>query len=747
MRISIAHRSGAIILGAVLAIAVAIAAAFYERRAVAEVEQRVQAAAALQLTAERLDKRFLALQQVAERLVTGQDATLAGLLTEEGKVIVTALAQARGGSSGVIATRFAELESKAVLLQGVSQRLIDARRNLGFDNDTGARGALLQAGRAFQVKLEDIRSKAMGMTFDIANQLTITMLQMRGYEVAYALSRDRQVFEADLERSSGEFLATLKSAPFFDTVKQEVRELQAAYLLSAREYVVASEALAGIEAEARQIRDDMAPLLAALVQDATLTESAERAEAQATRSRIAMISAGLTAAMVLAILIASVFVARGILRPIGRMTEAMKGLAEGQLDIASPDAVRQDEIGAMARAYEVFRSHEAERRDMAAAEQRRERAHMAEQQAQREREAAMAAEIAALSRAVSAGDLERRLDLGGKDGDFREVSLSINQLTDTLATVIGELSAVLHALADGDVGCSMQGEYSGVFAELKTAVNGLAHRMRDFAGRLGTATHAVRDASGEISGGAEDLAHRTEGQAAALEETAAAMHQVTATVKQNAENAQDADRLANAARVNAERGGEVVAQVVEAMDRIEQGARRISEIMGLIDEIAFQTNLLALNAAVEAARAGDAGKGFAVVAQEVRALAQRSANASRETKLLISSSNAEVKKGAGLAHEAGASLGDIVQSIRQVSVIVAEIAGASREQSKGLDQINDAIAGMDDTTQRNAALVEETHASARALSGQAQELAELVGFFRLPQRRSADAVRLPEAAE
>ncbi|WP_341915274.1 methyl-accepting chemotaxis protein [Ferrovibrio terrae] len=745
MRISIGHRIGAIILGAILAIAVAVAATFYERRAVAEVEQRVQAAATLQLVAERLDKRFLGLQQVAERLVSGQDAALAAVLVKDGDAIAAALAEARDGSRGEIATRFAELESLVASLQGINRRLIETRKTVGFDNESGARGTLLQTGRAFQDKLEDIRGKAMGMTFDIANQLTITMLQMRGFEVAYALSGDRQVFEADLERASGDFLTTLKSAPFFDTVKQEVRDLQGAYLAAARDYAVANEALVRSESDARQIRDAMAPLLAALVQQAAATEMAERRQAEITHSRIALVSSGITLTMVLLIVIASVVVARGILRPIGRMTDAMRGLAEGQLDIASPDAVRQDEIGAMARAYEVFRSHEAERRDMAADEQRRERAHMAEQQAQRAREGAMAAEIAALSRAVSAGDLHRRLDLDGKDGDFREVSLSINQLTDTLEAVIGELSAVLHALAEGDVSRSMHGAYRGIFAELKQSVNGLAHRMQDFAGRLGTATHAVRDASGEISSGAEDLAHRTEGQAAALEETAAAMHQVTATVKQNAENAQDADRLANAARVNAERGGEVVAQVVEAMDRIEQGARKISEIMALIDEIAFQTNLLALNAAVEAARAGDAGKGFAVVAQEVRALAQRSANASRETKALISRSNAEVKSGADLAHEAGASLGDIVQSIRQVSVIVAEIAGASREQAKGLDQINDAIASMDDTTQRNAALVEETHASARALSSQAQELAALVGFFRLSA--ASNVVPLPVAAE
>ncbi len=732
MRISIGQRIGAIILGAILAIIVAVAAGLYERQAIAGVERRVAAATAIQLAAQNLDKRFIVLQQTAERLIGGNDAALAVSLPQDWAAIeaeLAALRQARRDSEiGPLVERLAQQASP---LGPLNTRMIENRRAVGFDNASGQRGAMLQAGHAFQNKLEEVRGKAIGMTFDIANQLTITMLQMRGFEVEYALSGDRTKFEVDLAKASAEFLGILKTAPFFDTVKEEVRTLLAAYMDAAQAYAAAYEALNASAAESGRIREAIAPLLAELVRNAEMAEAAARAQAGETRERIVMISGGITLAMVFLIVLASIVVARGILNPIHRMTTAMKALAEGNLDIASPDASRGDEIGAMARAYEVFRGHETERRQMASAEQQRERAHAAEQQAQRQREAAMAAEIADLSKAVSDGDLGRRLDLTGKEGDFREVSHSINRLTDTLAGVISELSAVLQALARGEVGRKMQGDYRGVFADLKQAANALSLRMGEFAGRLDASTRAVRDASAEITGGAEDLAQRTEHQAASLEETAAAMHQVTVTVKQNAENARDADRLADAARRNAERGGAVVTQVVEAMDRIAGGARRISDIMGLIDEIAFQTNLLALNAAVEAARAGEAGKGFAVVAQEVRALAQRSANAAKETRALIATSNSEVKAGTGLAHEAGASLGDIVNSIREVSVIVAEIANASGEQARGLEQINTAIAGMDDMTQRNAALVEETHAASRTLSRQAQELADLVGFFRL----------------
>ena len=208
------------------------------------------------------------------------------------------------------------------------------------------------------------------------------------------------------------------------------------------------------------------------------------------------------------------------------------------------------------------------------------------------------------------------------------------------------------------------------------------------------------------------------------------MHEITATVKQNADNAQAASQLAAVARDAADKGGAVMGNVVTAMSQIEGSAGKISDIVGLIDEIAFQTNLLALNASVEAARAGEAGKGFAVVAQEVRALAQRSANASKDIKALITASNGQVREGGKLVSQAGESLTEIVSAVKKVTDIVSEIAAASREQATGLEQVNTAVGSMDEMTQRNGALVEETSASAQALSEQASQLAQLVGFFR-----------------
>jgi len=746
MQMSISRRIGAIILGAMLAIATTWAASLYERRAVADLERQAQAATALKLAAAQTDRQFLALQQAAEQLVTANDPNASLLLAQHWTALSQALTDLQGNAVAPdLAALLADLSQRAAPLEAINLRLTETRAAVGFDNTSGKRGELLKAGTAFQDKLEDLRGKAMGMTLDIANQLAISMLQMRSFEFEYALSDDRATFETRLDKAAAEFLGILKPAPFFDSVKEDIRTLLTAYEGAAKSYAAANDELIGATAEARRIREALVPRLAELVALAERHEAAQRSAGETMRQRILFVSLAVVTVMAVLILLASILIARSIVQPVRRMTAAMEGLAAGNLDIANPDAQRRDEIGAMAQAYEVFRRHETERRELAAEEQRRERAHMAEQQAQHQREAQIAAEIAALSRAVSAGDLRQRLNLAGKDGELRDVGVSINQLADTLEAVLAGLSAVLQAVAHGDLSQTLAGSYSGVFAELQQSVNRVTARMDDFATGLSTATAAVRDAAAEISVGAEDLAYRTEEQSASLEETAAAMHQITATVKQNADNAREADRLASAARDTAETGSNVVGRMMKAMGDIETESRRIVGVMSLIDEIAFQTNLLALNASVEAARAGEAGKGFAVVAQEVRALAQRSAAASKEIKGLITRSGVQVQDGAKLAQQAGSSLEAIVTSIRQVSGLMGEIANASAEQSSGLEQVAAAVNGMDQSTQRNAALVEETHASAQALAQQGRELDRIAGFFH--RRPAAAVVELRAAAE
>ena len=420
-----------------------------------------------------------------------------------------------------------------------------------------------------------------------------------------------------------------------------------------------------------------------------------------------------------------------IIRPIRGLTQVMVRLADKDWSVPVIAQSRGDEVGAMAGSVQVFKESMIAR-EKAEAEIAAQRQQSEQQRRMREeREARAIEEISDLCDRVISGDLGKRLAETGKEGFLLTICQRLNGLAGMLQQMTGEIADISGAMSEGDLTRDIRGEYLGVFGQLKSGVNGMATKLRAFVGDLRSSAESVRAASAEISAGSIDLAQRTESQAASIEETAASMHELTTTVKQNAANAHTASDLATKARSSADRGGQVMHKAVDAMNGIEKQAEKITDIVGLIEEIAFQTNLLALNASVEAARAGEAGKGFAVVAQEVRALAQRAASASRDIKALISASNAQVREGGQLVMQAGEGLGDIVASVKKVSEIVAEIAAASGEQASGLEQINTAVSQMDEMTQRNGAMVEETSASAQALSNLAMKLTQLIGFFRI----------------
>jgi len=327
------------------------------------------------------------------------------------------------------------------------------------------------------------------------------------------------------------------------------------------------------------------------------------------------------------------------------------------------------------------------------------------------------------------GQLDTRIDASTYSGFMKGLADGINELMNAVVEPLNETQRVVKALSTGDLTETMEGEYSGQFALLRDSINETNEVLSDMVDQIMDSSENILTSSDEISRGNADLSQRTEEQASSLEETASSMEEMTSTVKQNADNAREANQLAAAARDQAEKGGDVVQKAVSAMGEINTSSKKIADIIGVIDEIAFQTNLLALNAAVEAARAGEQGKGFAVVAAEVRNLAQRSAGAAKEIKGLINDSVDRVDEGSKLVDESGKTLEEIVNGVKKVSDIIAEIAAAAQEQSAGIEEVNKAITQMDEMTQQNAALVEEATAASESMNEEAKQMNDLMEFF------------------
>ncbi|MBU1175656.1 MAG: globin-coupled sensor protein [Alphaproteobacteria bacterium] len=355
--------------------------------------------------------------------------------------------------------------------------------------------------------------------------------------------------------------------------------------------------------------------------------------------------------------------------------------------------------------------------------------------------------IAEVAQAAEDGDFSKRIDCTSTDTQIKALAGGINNLVGAVDTALADAGQMLQSLADADLSRRMEGAYKGIFADLQRDTNSVADKLIEIVTQLKQTSRGVKTATSEILTGANDLSERTTKQAATIEETSAAMEQLASTVTKNAKRAGTASQQAIQASRTAEEGGEAVREANEAMERISSSSAKISRIIGMIDDIAFQTNLLALNASVEAARAGEAGKGFAVVAIEVRRLAQSAAKASSDVKTLIEQSGEQVSGGTRLVAKAAEKLSLMLDAVRTNATQMEEIAKDSREQASAIEEVNIAIRQMDEMTQHNAALVEQTNAAIEQTEGQASELDRIVELFTLGKTRSsagANAGRAPD---
>ncbi len=419
------------------------------------------------------------------------------------------------------------------------------------------------------------------------------------------------------------------------------------------------------------------------------------------------ISIGATIAGIVIAVFAGIGLVMTFKGPIGQITSSMRKLAEGMLDTKINGEARVDEIGEMARALGVFKQNALSKIEI-------------ERQSEDERTAAEA---------------ERRRNDQEKLDIDRQIDFAVNAL-----------AAGLGRLSQGDISQAIETPFFGRLEQLRNDFNGSLIRLQDTMSQIRNNTYMIQRNAAEMSASADDLSKRTEQQAASLEETAAAVEEITVTVKASAERAEEANRIVAETKRSADASSAVVANAIDAMGRIEDASNQIVQIIDVIDEIAFQTNLLALNAGIEAARAGEAGKGFAVVAMEVRELAQRSAGAAKEIKSLINKSSTEVSSGSRLVQETGTVLSEISAKIVTVSERVEMIAMASRDQSNALGEVNSSVNQMDNMTQKNAAMVEETNAATRQLADEADALMMLIEQFKLSAQHAGHAGHLHRAA-
>jgi len=641
-----------------------------------------------------LEDRFTASARRAQKhLASLPDVTRYNNLRDRASALLKLADFKRIGAADNEATRLQNVFRAHESLAKVLITLID---ELNFDTATQSEQAVKRTGQLVRGLIDDEL-----VSFRNALELKIQTHLIASLISEGAVAKDKEQLKPIVDRftfSANTLMLAAQNVPN-ETIRRDIDALlelgqSSDGVFSLREQELTVNAGAGrVIADNVKIQKQLDEAVSALVKE---TQTGMQGGTAALVSELARSRMLLIAVAILSLLaagaIAFFYVQRSLVRRLSATCDTMRRLSAGDNAVAITGVQDADEIGDMARALTLFRDAavEKERLERQAAEDRR------------------------------AAEEERARGDAARAEAARQV-----------AQVVDGLGRGLARLAQGDLTYRVRDDWAGEYQKIQDDFNNAIDQLQDTLTAIVESTREVSSASAEISSSTTDLSQRTEEQAANLEETSASMEEISATVRKNAENAQHANGLMQGTREVAGRGGEVVAQAVSAMTRIEQSSRKISDIISVIDEIARQTNLLALNAAVEAARAGEAGRGFAVVASEVRSLAQRSAQAAKDIKDLIVNSSTAVGEGVDLVNRAGASLEEILKSINDVAAIVADIANASAEQAAGIEQINKALNQMDEVTQQNSALVEENAATAKTLEHQSNALDGRVAAFRL----------------
>ncbi len=489
----------------------------------------------------------------------------------------------------------------------------------------------------------------------------------------------------------------LAEEPAIQAALQGVEEPLAAYIASAEHIVtLAGSDPAGAKAGMAGFKAQFTALEGTMETATDTIESQALADAKQASAHAATARNGMAAMLTLGVAFAIgliLLARRTMLKPIRELTADMRQLAAGQTDIALKGAKREDEVGDIARAVREFQQVIVAKA-MAEAEQ---------------------AELRRMAEAET---------------ELREAAERAERAK-SLAMVVDALGTGLEQLAKGELAFRLRQGFDPAYEKLRVDFNGAMGKLQDTMRTITGSANSIRMSTGEIGQASNDLSRRTEQQAASLEETAAALDEITATVRKSADGARETLGVVTTSKTEAERSGQIVSDAVAAMGEIEHSSTQISNIIGVIDEIAFQTNLLALNAGVEAARAGEAGRGFAVVASEVRALAQRSAEAAKEIKTLISTSSAQVEHGVALVGRTGEALKRIIDQVAQIDRLTAEIAASAAEQATGLNQVNSAVNSMDQVTQQNAAMVEQSTAATHTLRREVEDLFTMIAQFKV----------------